>query len=62
MSGGREKARGWGADAPLTTRVEPPMASSEWPDNVGRGPTSNEFVKRALSTVSPNETARRKLR
>ena len=38
------------------------MASSEWPDNVERGPTSNEFVKRALSTVSPNETARRKLR
>ena len=22
------------------------MASSEWPDNVERGPTSNEFVKR----------------
>ena len=47
MGGGREKARGWGAEAPLTARVEPPMASSAWPENVERGPTSNEFVKRA---------------
>jgi hypothetical protein len=48
VSGGREKALSWGAEAPLTTRVEPPMASSAWSENVARGLTSNEFVKRAM--------------
>ena len=27
MSGGREKARGWGASAPLTSALDPPSTS-----------------------------------
>ena len=61
MGGGGEKARGWGAEAPLTARVEQQMASSAWRENVEPGLTSNEFVKRVPVMRASPPRARQRL-